>query len=103
MSDRKASELLGKDVTTESGHDLGQLKDWVIDIASWKVKGLSVRLSRDALDLIHVKKPLFGSQDVVIATGDVVGIADRIVIKKTIDELAQLAGAETQGDDGDHA
>ncbi|HJK89251.1 MAG TPA: PRC-barrel domain-containing protein [Polyangiaceae bacterium LLY-WYZ-15_(1-7)] len=91
----KHRDLVGKTVFTQDGHELGEIAGLVVDVGSWRVPALDVRLERKMLERLHLEKPMFGSQTVRIGVEKVSGIGDTVVLKSKLEELAF---ADTDGD-----
>lgn len=96
MAIYKASgALFGKEVVSADGRDLGNLKDLEVEGDTWTVSGLVVRLNRDVLEEIHLKKPLVGSQEFVVASSHVASVSDKIILNKDLAYFARLTAADT--------
>jgi sporulation protein YlmC with PRC-barrel domain len=99
-TERVRETLSGKEVVSSDGRALGHLKDVEVNTTSWKVTGLVVKLNRDVLEDVHLKKPFVGSQEIVIATAHVSGLSDKIILAKGIGEFGKLtAAAESDTED----
>lgn len=95
MAIYKASgALFGKEVVTADGRDLGDLKDLEVEGDGWAVSSLVVRLNRDVLEEIHLKKPLVGSQEFVVASAHVASVSDKILLNKDLAYFARLTATE---------
>src|SRR5690606_29349236 len=91
MSRMKFSELEGKEVLSQDGRELGEVSDVTFDPSGWRIDSLVVKLERDLLESFHMKRPLFGTQTIQIATGHVSGVGDKVILRKTLMELTALA------------
>lgn len=90
MSEIKFTELKGKDVLSQDGRECGEVEDVVIDYDSWSIQALVVKLERELLEKFSMKKPMFGSQTIRLQTGHVSGIGDKVILHKSLDELASI-------------
>jgi sporulation protein YlmC with PRC-barrel domain len=97
---RAHEKLNGKEVVSSDGRELGHVKDFEIDTASWKVKGLVIKLNRSILEDVHLRKPFVGSQEIVVSSAHVDALSDKVILTKSLEELGQLTGA-TDGDGDD--
>jgi sporulation protein YlmC with PRC-barrel domain len=89
-------DIIGKEVIAKDGTDLGEVRDATVDTDSWRVVGLVVKLNRDVLERLNLRRPLVGTQEIQVPVGDITGVADRIVLRKAVEEYAKLGG---EGDD----
>ncbi len=92
------SQLIGLRVVSQDGHLLGEVDSLVIDTGTWQVAELAVRLRREALEPLHLKKRVLGSQTVRIASDHISGVGDAVVLKRRRDELS-FAGGDEMSDD----
>ena len=81
-------DLIGKSVVSQDGAEIGDIQALDVDVDSWKVAALEIRLERGVLEKLNLKKPLLGSQSVRIATDRVSGVSDKVVLKSTVDQIA---------------
>ena len=94
----RVSQLDDKEVVTEGGNILGSVKDWEFDPDTWKLTGVVVKVRRDMLEELGLKKPLIGTQEIVVATAHISGIANRVVLNKKLDQFAKHVTAEVDGE-----
>ncbi|MGE0791410.1 MAG: PRC-barrel domain-containing protein [Sandaracinaceae bacterium] len=99
--------LRDRDVLTQDGREIGKLSDIVIDHDSWKVVALTVRLDRDLLERFELKKPMFGTQELILPIGFISGVGDKIVLHQkleaVIEHVKREGGAATTArDEDDH-
>ena len=83
-------ELSGKDVIGKSGAVLGEVKGAEVNINTWRVTHLKVKLSSDASEQLGFKKR-FGSSSVCIPVSLVSAVGDVVNIDSTLSELSQNA------------
>ncbi len=94
MSRAKFSELSGKGVISQDGRELGVVADCALDQEAWHIDTLVVKLDRELLESFHMKRPMFGTQTVQIPTTYVSGVGDKVILRKTLEELTALAREE---------
>jgi len=95
---KAVGDIIGKDVITQDGVDMGEVKDLDVDVGSWRVTGVVVKLNRDVLERLHMRRPMLGTQEILVATADVTGVSDRVVLSRSLDVYAK-APADSGGDD----
>ena len=62
MAKMNAGDLIGKDILCQDGRELGSVKDLVLDFEEWSIHVIVVKLARDVLEKLHMKRPLIGTQ-----------------------------------------
>jgi sporulation protein YlmC with PRC-barrel domain len=81
-------DLIGKSVVSQDGAEIGDIQALDIDVETWKVVTVEIRLERGVLEKLNLKKPLLGSQSVRIAAERISGVSDQVVLKNTVDQIA---------------
>ncbi len=76
---------MGISVISQDGVDMGSVKDLEIEDSAWQVTGLLVKLNKDILERLNMKRPMIGTQEIMISTTDVSGIADNIVLRRPLE------------------
>jgi sporulation protein YlmC with PRC-barrel domain len=79
--------ISGKNVIGQGGDDLGEIKGAEINIKTWNVTHLQIKLSSKASDLLGFKKR-FRSSTVCLPVSMVSAVGDVVTINKTLDELS---------------
>jgi sporulation protein YlmC with PRC-barrel domain len=83
-----AADVVGKRVICKKARQIGVADNIVFTPdREWKVPYIEVKLDKDAVDDLNVKKPLLSSPTVRMQTPDVKTIGDMIMLKIDIDEL----------------
>ena len=88
------SQLSGRRVVSQDGHVLGEVTGLIVDTGTWRVIQLAVHLRRQSLEPLRLKKPVLGSQTIRLATDDISGVGDAVVLKQRRDELSFAGGEE---------
>jgi len=88
MASMKTKELLGKPIVSQDGHDVGEVAGLEIDVDTWKVLALDVKLERAVLETLHLEKPVFGTQTMRIPVDRVSGVSERVVLRVPLVNLA---------------
>jgi len=70
--------MLSAKVVTNDGASVGTVQDVVIDTAEWKVRSVIVKLERDAIDAMGLKKGLFSKINVEIRTSLILSTSDMV-------------------------
>ncbi len=97
MKHSDAERVIGKEIVSQDGRTVGRLVGLDVDMDDWRVRALVVKLHRDHLRQLHVKRPLVGTRQVRISTRHVGGVGDVIVLSRRGDELASLIEREPEG------
>ena len=92
MSLITSRELRGKAVFSQDGRQLGLVEALEVSHASWRIVGFEVKLKREVLSAMNLKKPMMGTQVVLIAPDEVSGIGDAIILKNTIGDVIHSGG-----------
>ncbi len=92
-------KLRGKKVLTANGRHIGELVAIEIEMEAWQIQWVDVKLLRDVLDELKVKKPLFGTQTARIAPRHVKSVSDAILLALDMDQTSTLLHA-TDANDG---
>ena len=85
-------QLTGKGVVSQDGMDVGDVASFVIDPESWKVLSVVLKVDRDALDTLKLKRPLLGSQRILVPVSEVSGVGKSVVLKSKLSELTFFGG-----------
>jgi sporulation protein YlmC with PRC-barrel domain len=73
-------QLVGMVVVSKDGHKIGEVQEFDVNTQTWSVVTLAIRLERDVLEQLKLKKPLFGTQLLPISIDCVEGVADQVVL-----------------------
>jgi sporulation protein YlmC with PRC-barrel domain len=101
MPELSTADLEGKRVYAQHGRDVGTVAGVQIDLEVFRVVALEIKLRREVLESLNLKVPLLGSQSIYLGVEHVSAVTDTIVLKSTVQELAELAsGAHEVPSDG---
>lgn len=95
MSEIESVNLLHMRVVGQHGHDVGVIKEILVNVETWQVDCLEVKLNRDTLEKLELKRPLLGTQTVRIPTSQVSGASDVIVLKAMLEDMEFAGGVPT--------
>jgi sporulation protein YlmC with PRC-barrel domain len=85
-------ELRGKTVFSQDGMQLGVVESLELSPDTWRVLGFDVKLRREVLSDMKLKRPMMGSQTVAIAPTAISGIGDAIILKARIADVPHTGG-----------
>ena len=102
------NDLNGKRIVTQDGRVVGEIESLLIDVQTWRVAELSVKVRKEVLEELKLKRPFIGTQIIRIPTEQISGTSDQVVLKPGFSELSfqggQTGGAfsgENEGEDED--
>lgn len=90
MPKRFHDELRKMNVVGSSGRVFGDIDDVEIDETTWRATQLIVRVSSEAIADLGLEKPLWKRARLAIPIHQVAGTSDVVVLRSTLDEIAQL-------------
>lgn len=93
--------LIGKKILAQDGLELGHVDSLIVDTETWQVTALGVKVARDKLEQLNLKRRLVGSQSVVVPTSEVAAATDVVMLKGPLSELSYSGGAQDKGDEGE--
>ncbi|MCK5798680.1 MAG: PRC-barrel domain-containing protein, partial [Deltaproteobacteria bacterium] len=86
------SDLSGKKVLSQDGMEVGEVASFNLDTDRWDVLSLVIKVDRDVLDTLNLRRPLLGTQKIIVDISEVSGVGTSIVLKSRIDDLAFSGG-----------
>ena len=84
-------DLPGRSVLDSTGRVIGRVDRALVDLESWAVDALRVRLRRDACADLGLEWSAFRPPALDIPTGLVLAARDAVILRAALDELAGLA------------
>jgi sporulation protein YlmC with PRC-barrel domain len=84
-------ELPGRSVLDSTGRVIGRVDRVMIDVESWAVESLRVRLRREACADLGLEWSPFRPAALDVPTGLVLAARDAVILRAALDELASLA------------
>jgi sporulation protein YlmC with PRC-barrel domain len=85
-------ELSGKRVVSQDGRVIGEIESLHIDVESWRVAFIGVKVRKDVLDELRLKRPFIGTQVIRIAADQISGASDTVVLKPPFSGLTYEGG-----------
>ncbi len=86
------SDLSGKKVLSQDGMEVGEVASFNLDTERWDVLSLVIKVDRDVLDTLNLRRPLIGTQKIIVDISEVSGVGTSIVLKSRIDDLPFSGG-----------
>lgn len=86
------SGLVGMKIIGQHGREIGVITDVFADVDAWQLQSLEVKLNREALEDLKLKRPLFGSQTVHVPVSEISGATDRLIIKSPLEKMEFSGG-----------
>ncbi len=92
MGDSKAVSLKGIRIIGQHGREIGVVTDVYISVKTWQCQSLEVKLNRDALEDLKLKRPWFGTQTVQVPVDAISGATENLVLKSALEDLEFSGG-----------
>ena len=92
MSQSKVMSLMGLDIIGQHGREVGVITDMFADVETWQLQSLEVKLNRETLDELELKRPWFGTQTVLVPVSEISGATDHLVLKHPLEEMEFSGG-----------
>jgi sporulation protein YlmC with PRC-barrel domain len=71
----------------QHGREIGVITDMFADVETWMLQSLEVKLNRETLDDLKLKRTWFGTQTVRVPVSEISGATDNLVLKSTLEEM----------------
>lgn len=91
-------KLRNKKVITADGRQIGEVVGLELELDGWKVQWLDVKLAREVLEGLKVKKPFIGTVTVRFAPERVRSVTDSVVLAVDFDQVGALITADAAPD-----
>jgi sporulation protein YlmC with PRC-barrel domain len=102
MSVHDSSELAGKLVVSQDGREIGEIDALYVDVDTWRVPAIKVKVRKEVLEDLSLRRPWIGTQVIRIPTAQVAGLTDTVVLGVPLAELSFVGGEpEDQGEQED--
>ena len=92
MNQSNVKSLLGIRVIGQHGREIGVITDLLADVETWQLHSLEVKLNRETLDALQLKRPWFGTQTVHVPVGGISGATDNLVLKSPLEDMEFSGG-----------
>jgi sporulation protein YlmC with PRC-barrel domain len=84
--------LNGKRIVTQDGRVVGEIESLFIDVDTWRVTDLAVKVRKDVLEELKLKRPFIGTQIIRIPTEQISGTSDQVVLKPDFAKMTYEGG-----------
>ena len=92
MSHSKVMSLMELEIIGQHGREIGVITDMLADVETWKLQSVEVKLNRETLDELKLKRPWFGSQTVLVPVSEISGATDKLVLKHLLEAMEFSGG-----------
>lgn len=92
MSQSKVKSQVGLGIIGQHGREIGVITDMLADVETWHLQSLEVKLNRETLDELELKRPWFGTQTVLVPVSEISGATDNLVLKHSLEEMEFSGG-----------
>ncbi len=100
MNESRVMSLVGKTIIGQHGREIGVITDMFVDVVTWQLQSLEVKLNRETLDDLKLKRPWFRSQTVHVPVREISGATDNIVLKSLLEEMEFSGGTPADAEPG---
>ncbi len=80
---KKSKELIDKTVANAEGFVIGTVNDYLIDVQSWQVSDLQIKIDKAVAKELGLKAPMFGSLLVLVSVSEVRSMSDQVIVGLT--------------------
>ena len=98
MNESKVMSLMGIDIIGQHGREVGVITDMFADVKTWQLQSLEVKLNRETLDDLKLKRPWFGTQTVHVPVSEISGGTETLVLKHPLEEMEFSNGKSGDAD-----
>jgi len=86
--------LRGKKIITADGREVGEVGTLEIELDTWKIQWLELKLLRDVLETRGLKKPVFGTIHARLAPERIRSVTDNVVLTVDFAQLGTLLASD---------
>ena len=80
MDLKKSKDIIGKTVINNDGFIIGEVVDYYLDVDTWQVTDLQVKVEKSAGKELGLKMPFFGSLLVLVEVDHIQAATDQIML-----------------------
>jgi len=92
MNQSNVISLMGMKVIGQHGREIGVITDMFADVDTWQLQSLEVKLNRETLDDLKLKRSWFGTQTVRVPVSEISGATDNLVLKSLLEKMEFSGG-----------
>ncbi len=100
MNQSNVKSLLGMKIIGQHGREIGVISDMLVDVETWQLQSLEVKLNRETLDDLKLKRKWFGTQTVHVPASEISGATDNLVLKSLLEEMEFSGGTPADAEPG---
>lgn len=90
MNSMPLDQLPGRSVLDITGRVLGRIDRFVVDLETWAISALRVKLRRASAEILGVEWSPFRPPTLDVPTGLIMGARDAVLLRVHLDELHRL-------------
>jgi sporulation protein YlmC with PRC-barrel domain len=84
-------KLQSKKVFSQDGREVGEIEGFSFD-SDWNVVSFTLRVRREVLEELGLKKPMMGTQTVELNVDQVSGLSDSLILRTKLSEVLVTGG-----------
>ncbi len=96
MDLKKSKDVIGKTVINDDGFIIGEVVDYYIDVDTWSVTDIQIKIEKAAGKELSLKMPFFGSLLVLVEVEHIKAATDQIMLSLSKDELTAYVTARQE-------
>jgi sporulation protein YlmC with PRC-barrel domain len=93
MKQCNIKNLIGKNILGQHGREVGTVLKLLMNIETWQLETIVVKLNRESLEDLHLKKKWFGTQIVNLPVSAVSGVTDSLILNNPLEEMVFSGGS----------
>ena len=94
-------DLNGKRVVSQDGRVIGEVESLHVDVERWKVVAIGVKVRKEVLDELSLRRPFIGTQVIRIPADQIAGASDTVVLRPPFSEVTFEGGEGREEPDPD--
>lgn len=100
-----SQEIIGKTVVNTSGFVIGEVNDYVVDLETWQVSDLQLKIERKKAKELNLKVSFFklGSLLVLVDVNQVDSINDQVILSLSKEDFKGYIDARQEDDEEEEA
>lgn len=100
MTHKKSADIIGKTVVNGDGFIIGEVVDYLIELETWQITDIQVKIEKATAKELGLKAPFFGSLNVLIEVEQIRSTTDQIIIYLSKDDFKPYVDARQQAAKG---
>ena len=87
MTSQSFNELQGRTILDKGGREIGELAEIEIDVDDWRVTSIEIRVHKDVLEDMGMKRPVFGTKNIKVPISQISRTSDAILLEAELSEV----------------